>query len=69
MNIPGTKMLYSSPLIHRYLVTAMILYYGSTRMPKSALMSNLMSVSVKVLLIVVLVVFPQGGTHYEPAWG
>ena len=59
MNIPGTKMLYFSPLIHRYLVTAMILYYGSTRMPKSARMSNLMSVSVMVLLMVILVVFPK----------
>jgi hypothetical protein len=59
MNIPGTKILYFSPLIHRYLVTAMILYYGSTRMPKSARMSNLMSVSVMVLLMVILVVFPK----------
>jgi hypothetical protein len=37
----------------------MILYYGSTRMPKSARMSNLMSVSVMVLLMVILVVFPK----------
>jgi len=71
-SIPGTQMLYFSPLIHRYLVTSLLLYYGSTWMtmssfPKRAVMSHLVPASVMVSLMVVFVVSPsQGSTHYEP---
>ena len=65
-------MLYFSPLIHRYLVTALILYYVSTWMtmssfPMRALMANLMPVFVMVSLMVVLVVSPR--KYSLRAWG
>ncbi len=61
---PGTQMLYFSPLIHRYLVTSLLLYYGSTWMtmssfPKRALMSHLVPASVMVSLMAVFVVSPR----------